>query len=82
MFVVYILESLKDGSYYTGHTENLEERLERHNAGMCRYTRRAKPFELLYTEVFATRSEAMRREKEIKGYKGGNSFKKLIRGDS
>lgn len=78
MFVVYILRSLKDGSYYTGHTGNLEERFRRHNAGMCRYTRRARPFELVCTEAFATRGEAMKREKEVKSFKGGGAFKKLV----
>lgn len=74
----YILKSLKNGKYYIGHTENLENRVKRHNSGLVRSTKNGRPWKILYTEVFSTKSEAYRRELEIKSYKGGIKFKKLL----
>ncbi|RLI43929.1 GIY-YIG nuclease family protein [Candidatus Bathyarchaeota archaeon] len=63
---VYIL-LCKDGSYYTGYTKDLESRLEQHMLGKgARYTRMHKPEKLVYLEAFATRREAMIRERQIK----------------
>jgi putative endonuclease len=79
MFFVYILQSIKDGSYYIGQTSNLEERMDRHNRGGSKFTKARKPYILVYHAIFETRSEAVRREAEIKGYKGGKSFKELLK---
>jgi putative endonuclease len=78
MYYVYILKSEKDSKYYIGFTENVEERLKFHNAGLQRSTRARIPFVLVHTESFENKSEALKREKQIKSYKGGNAFKKLI----
>lgn len=57
----------RDGSFYTGWTNNLEKRIDAHNAGTgARYTKSRRPVELIYHECFATKEEAMRREWEIK----------------
>jgi putative endonuclease len=65
-YYVYIL-LCHDDSYYTGYTQNLKTRLEQHWKGTgSRYTRRKKPKRIVYMEQFPTRSEAMRREREIK----------------
>ncbi len=62
----YILEC-GDGTYYTGYTNNLEKRLETHNAGKGgKYTRTRLPVRLIYTEEFDTKNEAMSREWAIK----------------
>lgn len=62
----YILRC-KDDSLYTGWTNNLEKRIQNHNAGKgAKYTRARRPVELVYYERFLTRQEAMRREWEIK----------------
>jgi len=74
MFYVYILRSLKDGSFYIGHTSDLANRVARHNAGYNRFTRSHRPFELIYSESYNTRSEAIAREKQFKSYKGGAAF--------
>jgi putative endonuclease len=66
-YFVYILKSLKDGSYYIGHTGNLEERVDRHNQGRSQYTSGKLPWKLIYHEVFDSKREAIRREREIKG---------------
>ena len=78
MIYVYVLKSLVDKRYYIGITKNLENRIFKHNAGGVSSTKHRKPFELKYSEEFENYNLARIREKEIKSYKGGNSFKKLI----
>lgn len=66
MYYVYIVEC-SDGTYYTGYTNNIEERVKKHNQGKAaRYTRGRVPVTLQYSESFSSRSRAMRREYEIK----------------
>ena len=56
-----------DGKLYTGWTNDLQHRVETHNAGKgAKYTRTRRPVELCYYETFDTASEAMRRESAIK----------------
>lgn len=56
-----------DGTFYTGWTTCLERRLTAHNRGTgAKYTRTRRPVTLYYYETWATKSEAMRREWEIK----------------
>lgn len=63
---VYILQC-KDDSLYTGYTVNIDERIKLHEEGKgAKYTRGRGPFHLVYQESFATKSEAMQREYEIK----------------
>jgi len=78
MTFVYVLESLKDKGYYVGICKDLSKRLAKHNNGGVRSTKNRKPFKLIYTERFENYLSARIREKEIKSYKGGNKFKKLI----
>jgi len=57
----------KDNSLYTGWTNNLEKRIEAHNAGKgAKYTKNRGPVELVYYEQFETKEEAMSREYAIK----------------
>jgi len=57
-----------DGSLYTGYTVDLNMREEKHNEGKgARYTRVRRPVKIVYSEGFETKSEAMKREYEIKG---------------
>ncbi len=66
VFYVYILKCL-DGSFYTGYTKDVEERTRQHQNGTgARYTRIHKPESIVYTELFDSRSKAMKREREIK----------------
>ena len=63
---VYILRC-SDGSLYTGWTTDLAHRLEAHNEGAgAKYTRSRRPVELVYHEVFDSRSTALKREAAIK----------------
>lgn len=66
MNYTYIL-CCKDGSFYTGWTNDLEKRLKSHNEGKgAKYTKPRRPVTLVYYEKFETKEEAMRREYEIK----------------
>ena len=57
----------RDGSLYTGWTNNLEKRVKAHNAGKgAKYTRTRGPVELVYAEEHGTKQEAMSREGKIK----------------
>jgi putative endonuclease len=65
-FCVYIL-LCADGSFYTGYTKDLDARTRLHrNGNGAKYTRAHKPQKLAYFELLGSRSEAMKREKEIK----------------
>lgn len=55
MQYVYILQSKKRGTLYTGCTTDLAARMKLHNAGKAHSTRTKIPFELLYYEAFGTR---------------------------
>lgn len=69
MNYTYVLEC-KDGTLYTGWTNNLEKRLRDHNEGKgAKYTKSRRPVRLVYHEVFETKEEAMRREYAIKHMK-------------
>lgn len=78
MYIVYILKSLKDLKYYIGQTENIDDRLRKHNSGQVKSTKLRIPFTVVKCETFQTRSEAMKREYYLKKLKGGNEFKKII----
>ncbi|HBO98038.1 MAG TPA: endonuclease [Candidatus Omnitrophica bacterium] len=78
MFFVYVLQSQKDQRYYVGYTKDIERRIKDHNRGKSKSVRNRGPFQLIYNEPFATRVDAVNREKQIKRYKGGEAFRKLI----
>ena len=78
IFYVYILKSSKDGRHYIGYTNDLERRINDHNRGKSRSVKKRGPFEVIYKETFNSKAEAVARERQIKNYKGGNAFKKLI----
>lgn len=66
MNYTYIVKC-KDGSLYTGWTNNLEKRIRDHNEGKgAKYTKSRRPVVLAYYEEFQTKEEAMRREYAIK----------------
>ena len=68
MNYTYILRC-RDGSLYTGWTNNVEKRVADHNSGKgAKYTKVRRPVELIYYEMFETKEEAMRREWEIKQF--------------
>jgi len=67
-FYVYMLRC-SDGSYYIGHTDNLEGRLWQHNQGLgCDWTIRRRPVELVWCASAPTRDEAFAFERRVKGW--------------
>lgn len=65
-WVLYILKC-KDDSYYTGITNDLDKRLSDHESGKgAKYTRGRGPFKMVYNESHKNRSDASKREYEIK----------------
>lgn len=65
-WVVYLLRC-SDGTLYTGITNNLSRRLEKHNGGTgARYTRSRLPVDLAHSEMAKSRSDALKRELELK----------------
>ncbi len=81
-YIVYILKSETTSKYYIGHTDNMDRRLSQHNNPDyhgTRHTKRNKgPWSCVYTEEYNTRSEAMKREKEIKAKKSRKYIEFLI----
>jgi len=78
-YYVYILKSERDGTYYIGQTNNLEERLMRHNQGRSSYTKAKTPWRLIYQEEFSSRGKASKREQEIKEKKNRAYIQQLVR---
>ena len=78
MYYVYVLYSFRFERIYIGHTNNIRLRLERHNSGKVKSTKAYLPRELVHYEKFATRSEAMKREKELKAHKGRDYIRKNL----
>lgn len=79
-FWMYILECA-DGSYYVGHSDALEERLQQHQLGaVSEYTSTRRPVRLAYSQDFPTRDEAFAAERQIKGWTRKKK-ETLIRGD-
>jgi len=65
-FYVYVLECA-DKTLYTGYTNDLDKRLKAHNSGKgAKYTRSRRPVRLIYSECFESKSEALKREYQIK----------------
>ncbi|GAB5522401.1 MAG: hypothetical protein Roseis2KO_02730 [Roseivirga sp.] len=66
MFLVYVLESEKDGSTYVGFTSDLENRLLAHNSGKTKSIKSKLPMRVVYYEAYLTKEKAIAREQELK----------------
>ena len=79
-FWAYILRCT-DGRFYTGHTDNLELRIaQHHHGGFCDFTSRRRPVELVWSETFSSRIEALEAERRIKPWSRAKK-QALIDGD-
>ena len=79
-FWVYILKCI-DGSYYTGHTDNLEDHFAVHQEGrLGGYTKSRRPVTLVFSEQLGTRVEALEMEQRIKGW-SRKKKEAMMRGD-
>lgn len=71
MYKVYVLHSDNADKLYIGFTSNIEQRLLSHNFLATKgYTVKYRPWRLIYTEICASKQEAMKREKELKSSRG------------
>ena len=78
MYFCYILFSKSKNRFYVGHTGDLDDRLARHNEGRSSATRHGAPWELVYSQKFESRAEAMARESEIKSWKSSKRIRELL----
>ncbi|MDS3910021.1 MULTISPECIES: GIY-YIG nuclease family protein [Staphylococcus] len=77
---VYIVRC-SDNSLYTGYTNNIEVRINKHNVGKgAKYTKTRRPVVLVYQEMYETKSEALRREYEIKTFTRQRKLKLIEEG--
>ena len=78
MFFTYILESVSTGQLYIGQTNNIEDRLKRHNSGRNKSTKSKAPWILLHQVSFKTRAEAAQLERKLKRWKNPTRVKEWI----
>ncbi len=79
MFYVYILSSLQNGTLYVGSTKDLKRRVKEHNSGQNYYTKRYKPWKLIFYEAHLSESDMFRREKYLKTTQGKRALKRMLR---
>ena len=63
---VYILFSESANRFYIGATQDIAQRLQRHNTGASKSTKSGRPWVVVHTEEFLSKSEALKREIQIK----------------
>jgi len=78
MYYTYVLKSRKDGNLYVGCTNDLRDRLDRHQSGRVESTRLRKPFDLVYYEACLSEDKAFKREKYFKSGFGRSFLKNRI----
>jgi putative endonuclease len=81
MYFVYVLENTATRKHYTGFTADLVQRLGQHNSGITKSTKNRGKWELIYSEEFATRSEAMQRERYLKSGQGREELRRTLCAD-
>lgn len=80
MYFVYVLFSPNYNKIYIGYTSNLEQRFLSHNElGKKGWTIKFRPWTIVHSEKFETKSEAMKREKQLKTAKGREFIWNLIK---
>ncbi len=70
MYYTYVLQSEKDGNFYTGFTKDLRLRFEEHCKGLVESTKDRRPLVLVYYEACLVQADATKREKYLKTYLG------------
>jgi putative endonuclease len=77
-YFVYILYSHQLDRYYTGYTQDIEERLKRHLSDHKGYTSKAKDWQVVYQENYDSKTDAYKRERQIKSWKSRRKIEELI----
>lgn len=75
---LYILQSFKDGKFYTGITDDLRKRIKEHNSGQNISTSYRQPFKLIYYEAYLLKQDAEARERYLKTSMGKRVLKKQL----
>lgn len=70
-FYTYLLKSEKENKFYLGFTDDLDKRLEKHNNGEVYWTKRYKPWKMIYYEAYLSREDALNRERQLKRFAKG-----------
>ncbi|MFH1561667.1 MAG: GIY-YIG nuclease family protein [Patescibacteria group bacterium] len=65
-YYTYVLKNKKDGSFYIGWSDNLKQRLKKHNLGLVKSTRTKRPLKVVYFEACLSKTKAVAREKQLK----------------
>ena len=78
-YYVYLIQSITHKDLYIGYTENLKERLERHNNGYNISTKSHKPWQLVHYEAYRSIEDAKRREKYLKTSQGSRLLKRMLK---
>ena len=78
MFQVYAIRSINRNYIYVGLTNNMERRIAEHNSGKNKTTKPYRPFNLIYSELVETRTEARAREKYFKSGVGKELLKSIL----
>ena len=78
-YYVYVLQSKKDGNFYTGFTSNLLNRIQLHNSGKVSSTKKRFPLELIYWEGCLNKKDALQREKYLKSSWGKRYLKNRLK---
>ena len=78
-YFVYVLLSKRDHQFYIGFTNNVERRLNEHNAGKNVSTAKRRPLELVYYEAHRSKADALRRESYFKTSKGKTTLKVILK---
>jgi len=76
-YIVYVLYSLKAKNLYVGCTNNVEDRVKRHNNGYVQSTKHRVPLYLIHTETFQNKSDAFNRKRFLKSLWGSREKKKM-----
>jgi len=77
-YYVYILQSLKNESFYIGYTTDLKKRVREHNNGQSLATKPFRPYRIIFYEAFLDRIDAKNREEYLKGGYGRKTIKKML----
>jgi putative endonuclease len=78
MHFVYILYSETRQKYYIGSTGNLAKRLDQHNSSRIGFTSVGKPWSLVHSEPYTTKTEALKREQYLKRMKSAKFIGSLL----
>jgi putative endonuclease len=80
MYHVYIIKSEKCQSYYVGFSSNPTRRLHFHNTDSKGYTVRCRPWSIVWSKPYASKSDATAAERRIKGWKSRVQIELLVDG--